>query len=379
MVTSARPALRARLTHWLRAEWLLVLFGALTLVLALADPQPAARYRHWLQLPTLAGLMGLMIAIQGIRDSGLVQRAAGALAARAHSLRGLGLLLVTSTAVLSMLLTNDVSLFLLVPLTVAIGAMSNLPVLPMVVLEALAVNAGSTLSPIGNPQNLLLWQSAHVPFFAFVRGMGPASAVMFALVVALTLAWLPKGRVTLDAGALNHRRVDPLLAAMSLLALASMVVLMEHGLALEGALGLLIPFALIARDSLRRVDWALLVTFAAIFLGLGHFAELGVVGQALDHFDFHQPLTIFLGGALASQVISNVPATVLLLDRANDPIALAVAANVGGFGLVIGSLANLIALRLARQPHGLRLFHRVSIPFLLVCAPLVYLAWRWLG
>jgi Na+/H+ antiporter NhaD/arsenite permease-like protein len=379
VVTSTRPALRARLAHWLKAEWLLVLFGALALVLALADPQPMARYRHWLQLPTLAGLMGLMIAIQGIRDSGLVQRAAGALVARAHSLRGLGLLLVTSAALLSMGLTNDVSLFLLVPLTVAIGAMSNLPVLPMVVLEALAVNAGSTLSPIGNPQNLLLWQSAHVPFLAFVRGMLPASAVMFSLLVLLTLAWLPKGRVALDPRALNHRPIATHLAVVSLLALASMVLLMEHGLALEGALGLLIPFALIARDSLRRVDWALLVTFAAIFLGLGHFAELGVVGRALDHFDFRQPLTVFLGGALASQVISNVPATVLLLDRAHDPIALAVAANVGGLGLVIGSLANLIALRLAKQPHGLRLFHRVSIPFLLVCAPLVYLAWRWLG
>ncbi|HEX5307145.1 MAG TPA: SLC13 family permease, partial [Dyella sp.] len=276
-------------------------------------------------------------------------------------------------------LTNDVSLFLLVPLTVAIGAMSNLPVLPMVVLEALAVNAGSTLSPIGNPQNLLLWQSAHLPFFTFVRGMLPASTVMFALLVVLTLAWLPKGRVTLDRRAIDEHRIAVPLAVMSLLALLSMVVLMEYDLALEGALGLLIPFALIARDSLRRVDWALLVTFAAIFLGLGHFAELGAVGRALDHFDFRQPLTVFLGGALASQVISNVPATVLLLDRVNDPIALAVAANVGGFGLVIGSLANLIALRLAKQPHGLRLFHRVSIPFLLVCAPLVYLAWRWLG
>ena len=379
MVTSTRSALHARLAHWLKAEWLLVLFGALALVLALADPQPAARYRHWLQLPTLAGLMGLMIAIQGIRDSGLVQRAAGALVARAHSLRGLGLLLVASTAVLSMGLTNDVSLFLLVPLTAAIGGMSNLPVLPMVVLEALAVNAGSTLSPIGNPQNLLLWQSAHVPFFAFVRGMLPASAVMFSLLVLLTLAWLPKGRVHLDARALDNHRIATPLAVVSLAALASMVLLMEHGLALEGALGLLIPFALIARDSLRRVDWALLATFAAIFLGLGHFAELGIIGRALDHFDFNQPLTVFLGGMLASQVISNVPATVLLLDRASDPIALAVAANVGGFGLVIGSLANLIALRLAKQPHGLRLFHRVSIPFLLVCAPLVYLASRWLG
>jgi Na+/H+ antiporter NhaD/arsenite permease-like protein len=50
---------------------------------------------------------------------------------------------------------------------------------------------------------------------------------------------------------------------------------------------------------------------------------------------------------------------------------------VGGFGVAIGSLANLIALRLAKQPHGLRLLHLVSIPFLLVCAPLVYVAWRW--
>ncbi|HET6433244.1 SLC13 family permease [Dyella sp.] len=368
-----------RLAHWLKAEWLLLLFGAVAAVLALADPQPATRYRHWLQLPTLAGLMGLMIAIQGICDSGLVQRAAAVLVARAGSLRGLGLLLVASAAVVSMVLTNDVSLFLLVPLTVAIGAVSSLPVLPMVVLEALAVNAGSALSPIGNPQNLLLWQSAHLPFFAFVRGMLPAAAVMLLLLAVLTFVWLPKGRTTLDPGALADRRVDPLLASVSLAALVSMVVLMEHGLALEGALGLLIPFGLLARDSLRRVDWALLATFAAIFLGLGHVAALGVVDRALDPFDFHRPLTIFLAGALASQLISNVPATVLLLDRSSDPIALAVAANVGGFGLVIGSLANLIALRLAKQPHGLRLFHRVSIPFFLVCAPLGYLAWRWLG
>jgi di/tricarboxylate transporter len=74
-----------------------------------------------------------------------------------------------------------------------------------------------------------------------------------------------------------------------------------------------------------------------------------------------------------------VPATVLLLERAHDPIALATAVNLGGFGLVVGSLANLIALRLARLPQGLRQFHRVSIPFLLVSAPLVYLATRWLG
>jgi Na+/H+ antiporter NhaD/arsenite permease-like protein len=95
--------------------------------------------------------------------------------------------------------------------------------------------------------------------------------------------------------------------------------------------------------------------------------------------DLHRPAVLYASAIVAAQAVSNVPATVLLLDHAPDVMALATAVNVGGFGLVTGSLANLIALRLARQPHGLRVFHQVSIPFLLVCAPLVYLACRALG
>ena len=363
----------------LKSEWLLLVFGVLTVALAVLDPQPLGDYRRWLQLPTLAGLMGLLIAIQGIRDSGLVQRAAMLVAARAHSMRGLGLLLVSATALLSMVLTNDVSLFLIVPLTVAIGGMSNLPVLRMVVLEALAVNAGSTLSPIGNPQNLLLWQHAKLPFLHFVVAMLPTAAVMFALLLPLTWLWLPRDSVELTVGDLDGQTTSKQLGIWSTLGLIGMVVLMQYEQAPLAAVFLIVLFALLARASLARIDWLLLVTFAAIFLGLGHLAELPLVKHGLDQLDFKQPLTVFISGILASQLISNVPATVLLLDRTPDAIALAVAVNVGGFGLAIGSLANLIALRLAKQPHGLRLLHLVSIPFLLVSAPLVYLAWRWLA
>ena len=361
---------------FVQSEWLLLGFGMLTLALALLDPQPLAKYRNWLQLPTLAGLLGLLIAIQGIRDSGLVQHAAVAVVARAHSLRGLGLLLVAATALLSMVLTNDVSLFLIVPLTVAIGGMSNLPVLRMVVLEALAVNAGSTLSPIGNPQNLLLWQHARLPFVHFVLAMWPAAAVMLALVATFTVLWLPHDRVELTPETIDGKIASGRLGAWSMAALAGMVLLMEYHHAALGAMLLLGAFALLARASLGRIDWLLLLTFAAIFLGLGHFAELPLVEHLLDQLDFSQPLTLYVSGIVASQLISNVPATVLLLNRTPDAIALAVAVNVGGFGVAIGSLANLIALRLARQPRGLRLLHLVSIPFLLACAPLVYLAWR---
>jgi Na+/H+ antiporter NhaD/arsenite permease-like protein len=363
----------------LKAEWLLLLFAALTLALALLDPQPLTKYQHWLQSPTLAGLMGLLIAIQGIRDSGLVQHAAVAVVARAHSLRSLGLLLVTATALLSMVLTNDVSLFLIVPLTLAIGGMSNLPVLRMVVLEALAVNAGSTLSPIGNPQNLLLWQHSQLPFLHFTLAMLPAAGVMFALLAAFTWLWLPRDRIELASDKIDGQVTSRRLGAWSITALLAMVLLMEYHHAPLGAALMLVLFALLARSSLARIDWLLLLTFAAIFLGLGHFAELRQVHHALDQLDFSRPLTLYASGIVASQLISNVPATVLLLDRAPDAIALAVAVNVGGFGLAIGSLANLIALRLANQPRGLRQLQLVSIPFLLVCAPLVYLAWRWLG
>jgi len=377
-VSEAAPP-RSGWQERLKNEWLLLLFAMLAIALALFDPQPAASYRRWLQLPTLAGLLGLLVAIQGIRDSGLVQHAAGVLVARTHTLRGLGLLLVTCTALLAMVLTNDVSLFLIVPLTLAIGGISNLPVARMAVLEALAVNAGSTLSPIGNPQNLLLWQHAQLPFARFVLAMLPAAAVMLALVAALTLAWLPEGPVSLRAVQVDGHRVATPLATGSIIALAAMVLAMEYGHAVPGALLLVLAFALLARRSLARIDWLLLATFAAIFLGLGHFAELPPIRHGLDRLVLDRPLTLYASGIVASQLISNVPATVLLLDRAHDAIALAVAVNVGGFGLATGSLANLIALRLAKQPQGLRLFHRVSLPFLLVCAPLAYLAWRWLG
>lgn len=372
MLSLTQADWRARL----KSEWMLLVFAALALVLAAFDPQPLANYRHWLQLPTLAGLLGLLVAIQGIRESGLVQRAATALAARMHSLRTLGLLLVVSAALLSMILTNDVSLFLIVPLTVALGSISNLPVLRVVVLEALAVNAGSTLSPIGNPQNLLLWRVAHVSFIDFVAAMLPAAAVMLALLLLLSWCWLPNTRVALDTHRIDHKDASAALALLSCLALAGMVLLMEYGHAGYGALLMLVAFGVLRWRTLIGVDWLLLVTFASIFVSLGHFAELPAVQHALDRLNFNRSLNLYASGIVASQLISNVPATVLLLERAPDPLALAVAVNVGGFGLAIGSMANLIALRLARQPHGLRTFHMVSIPFLLACAPLAYLVWR---
>ena len=368
----------SRLLRWARREWLLLAASTLAAALALCDPQPLARQVVWLRWPTLGALAGLMAATQAIQDSGLVQRAAWALARRSHGLRTLGLTLVAASALLSMLLTNDVGLLLMVPLTLALGERTQLPVPRMVVLEALAVNAGSSLSPIGNPQNLLLWQHARLSFAGFASAMLPAAATMLALLFGLTALWLPRG--PLAAGdSMEEAPLAPRSGLLGVAGLVAMVSLIQLDHPWLGAIALLLALALCAPASLRRLDWLLWSSFMAIFLALGHLAALPQLGVLLGHIDFRDPLLVYLGGIVAAQAISNVPATVLLIDHVRDPIALAVAVNVGGFGLATGSLANLIALRLARLPHGLARLHAASIPFLLVAAPLAYAAWRLFG
>ena len=363
----------------LRRERLLLVFGGVAVALQLIDAQPWPRWRDWLALPTLLGLFALLLSIEGIRASGAVQRAAQALARRTHSQRTLAL--VAGSALLSMVLTNDVSLFLLVPLTLALGRGSTLPVRRVVILEAMGVNAGSALSPVGNPQNLLLWQHSGLSMAAFVWRMLPAAGTMLAL-LALTVCLLVPARALADgdAAAAPVPAVRPALGWVSaLLLLGVLVLLQEDRSGLAAALALLV-FASAWREVLRRVDWGLLATLAAIFAGLGHLAQWAPLQAWLLRLDWHSPPVIYAGGVLLSQVLSNVPATVLLWPQVGgQAMPLAVAVDVGGFGLALGSLANLIALRLEGGRGNLGEFHRISLPFLLVCAPLVWLVMRLVG
>jgi Na+/H+ antiporter NhaD/arsenite permease-like protein len=306
-------------------------------VLAIADPREPIAYLRWLDLPTLAGLCGLLILTQGVRVSGHVQRFALRLVARLHSVRSLAFVLIALSAVLAPVLTNDVALFLVVPLTLAIDRVARIPRQRLVIFEALAVNAGSTFSPIGNPQNLLLWQHSGLGFFRYVAALAPTGAVL--LVVLLV----------------------------------AMVAALQWGFAVPAAL-FVVAIGLVGfRRVLARVDWLLLVTFAAMFVGLGHLAALPWVQMHIGALAWHDPRVAYPGGIVLSQVISNVPAAVLLQSYVPDLTLLAAAVNVGGSGLMIGSLANLIALRLdGSRGIGWR-FHAWSIPYLVMTAVLVAL------
>jgi Na+/H+ antiporter NhaD/arsenite permease-like protein len=343
--------------------WVLL---AAAVVFAVLRPRAPIAYVRLVDWQTVGALAGLLAITQGVELSGMLQAAARRLLARTHDLRQLALLLAASAALLSALVTNDVSLFLLVPLTRVLATQADLPLARLVVLEALAVNAGSALTPIGNPQNLFLWHRSGESFLGFMGMMAPTVGVMLFWLFATVWFLVPRTPITLraDPGA---TRLEPRLLALSGVLFVGFVVALDRHWLLPG-LGLVFAaFGLLRPRVLLKIDWALLAIIALMFVDLRQLADLPAVSALLKHWPIDAGWRAYLAAILTSQLISNVPAAILLDGFVKDLPALAAGVSVGGFGCVLGSLANLIALRLARLPNGLAEFHRLSIPFLLVC------------
>ena len=162
--------------------------------------------------------------------------------------------------------------------------------------------------------------------------------------------------------------LQPRLLALSAVLFVAFVIALDRHWLMAG-LGLVFGSLLLFRPRLLLgMDWPLLAIIALMFVDLRQLAELPWVTARLSQWPIGEGWRAYVAAIGVSQIISNVPATILLASDVHDLPALAAGVNVGGFGFVLGSLANLIALRLARVSRGLREFHILSVPFLLVCA-----------
>jgi len=353
--------------------WLLLICGAFTLV----APRRVIEYPALVDWHTIAALAGLLILTKAVEASGMLQLLGRRLVEVVSSERALALSLVGASAALSTVLTNDVALFVIVPLTVGLRQVAKLPVARLVIFEALAVNAGSALTPIGNPQNLFLWHQSGLSFGAFVWQMAPMVLLLMALLLVVTWLAFTRSEIHLHAETDDvelHKRL--LLPALALY--VPFLVLTDLGYPLAAAAGLIVLYLIGARYVLARVDWGLLLVFVLMFIDLRLVAQLGVVRQALDALALGNPMHLYWAGIGVSQLISNVPAAILLAEYSHDWPIIAFAVSVGGFGTLIGSLANLIALRMLDDRRAWWVFHVYSMPFLLAAAGVVYAWLVWL-
>ncbi|HEY3645087.1 MAG TPA: SLC13 family permease, partial [Gammaproteobacteria bacterium] len=134
------------------------------LLLSAWHPALIRSYPALVDWPTLSTMAGLLLLTAGIEASGFLHRFAARITQRVHDERSLALFLAGASALLAAALTNDIALFIVVPLTLTLADYAALPVARLVAFEALAVNVGSMLTPIGNPQNIFLWQSSGTRF-----------------------------------------------------------------------------------------------------------------------------------------------------------------------------------------------------------------------
>ena len=269
----------------------------------------------------------------------------------------------------SMLITNDVSLITFVPFAIMMLKQCGRweLMIPVVVLQTLAANLGSMLTPIGNPQNLYLYTSGRLTALDFLTLLAPYAAVALALLLALCLL-LPKERVAVDTSARAPlaRKMLTLYGALSALALLAIAkVLPAWALAAAVFLGTLA----LDRGTIRQVDYTLLATFVCFFVFVASVKACVPVRAWLEAMMARSPMAVAL---LTSQVISNVPACLLLSPFTQDAKALALGVDLGGLGTLIASLASLISFRLygagegAQKGRYFAVFTGVNVLFLAV-------------
>ena len=343
---SLRSVLHAIRAFAARETVLVVAFAAALVSCALVPPD--AGYAAYVDWHTLALLFCLMAVVAGFRSLGVLDAAGAWLVARARTQRAVAGVLVGLAFFASMAVTNDVALITFVPLALVVLRRAGMEgrMCLVATLMTIAANLGSMFTPVGNPQNLYLFTASGMSVGEFLQLMGPytaASAAMLAL--ACTLCFRGgevSGADGVDTFAgfssRSHKRLA-VYGALFACCLAAVLGVLDVRVLLALVL---VGVSLSDASLLRRVDWGLLATFAALFVFVGNMGRVPVLHEALSAAVDGNALLATVGG---SQVISNVPAAVLLSGFTDQWQALIVGTNLGGLGTLIASMASLITFK----------------------------------
>ena len=332
---------------FVRRETVLSVALLLALVSAFFVP-PSAEYIGYIDWDTLALLFSLMAVMKGYQKAGLFVVLANCLLRRAHTSRALMAVLVFLPFVTSMVVTNDVAIITFVPFGLLVLRMAGQErqVVPLVVLQTLAANLGSMLTPMGNPLNLYLYAKSGMGFWALCALMLPyvaVSAVCIAAAVMLRRA-SPVATVAVPVKLSGAKSLGVYTIGLALCMLGLFDIVPPLVVALVTAVYM---FAA-DRSLLGAIDYSLLGIFAAFFIFIGNISGIDVFRDFLSGV-----LTghVELAAVLASQVTSNVPAALLLSGFTTEWNGLIIGCNLGGLGTLIASMASLISYKAVTREY----------------------------
>lgn len=341
-------------------------------VISIFFVSPSKNYISYIDFRVLALLFCLMAVVRGFSSIGVFTRLGTMLLTHVHSLRMLSALFIFLCFFFSMLITNDVALITFVPFTILVLSMAEQKkfLIPVIVLETIAANLGSMLTPLGNPQNLYLYTISGLSIGAFVRIILPYSFVS-AILLLIFILFLPKDTVSTTTAANTANSTNTVTASntsnviceavkarknprilftayliLFLLCLLTVLHILPYQIMF---LLVLTGFLLLDYRVLKDVDYFLLLTFLCFFIFIGNMKQISLVHELISKLLVHHEVLMGIG---ASQIISNVPAAILLSGFTDDYSALLIGVNLGGLGTLIASLASLISFKFYANSNG---------------------------
>ena len=336
-----------------------VLCVAMTLAMVSAFfVKPTLNYVNYIDFRVLGILLSLMTVMAGLQRNGLFDMIGSSLLKRTKNTMQLSLVLVFLCFFFSMFITNDVSLITFVPFAMLTLRKCNQDklLIPVIIVQTLAANLGSMLTPIGNPQNLYLYNLAEMKMSTFIGIIGPytlTSGILLLLSVAVVCRKKEKIEFTLEENNGDHeiekerlhlrRKTHQKNAVYLILFLMSLLVVVRVLPYYVAFIVVFVTVFIMDRQVLKTVDYSLILTFIAFFIFTGNIGEIETIRNVLQEFVSGREVGV---GIAASQVISNVPAALLLSGFTKDYAKLLVGVNIGGLGTLIASMASLISYKI---------------------------------
>lgn len=344
--------IKKKILEFIKKETVLTVAILLAVLSAVVVP-PDREYVGYIDFRTLSILFCLMTVMAGLQKLGVFRNIAKTLLRHTQNTIQLVEVLILMCFFFSMIITNDVALITFVPFTFIVLRLSGETsvkklAVPVTVLQTIAANLGSMLTPIGNPQNLYLYGKAQMNAGAFVLLMLPYSLLALILLVICGIIVANHSGQKVRGSDVSLPEDDKvgqkkyLLPGYLLLFLCCLLTV-AHIIPYPVTLGIVVLTVLILdRRILEKVDYSLLLTFVGFFIFIGNMGRMPVF------CDFLQKI---IGGrevmtaVIASQVISNVPAALLLSGFTENMTALIIGTNLGGLGTLIASMASLISYK----------------------------------
>jgi len=341
---------------------------------------PSLDYLDYINYKVLIIMFTLMLAVAGIYETHFFDFVATKLVLHFRSIKWIGLVIIIVTFFLGMLLTNDAVLLTLVPFTIFITKHTKKGkyAVMIIILQTIAANMGSALTPMGDPQNIYLYAFYDIPFKDFLMTTAVVTLSGFFLVTVTAIIKIPHQACELNivAPTVNWKRFALYMLIMANALLSVLRVLPET----YTILITMILAMIYGRHLFKRVDYTLLLTFTSFFIFTGNLGQITWIKDSISHL-LDSRLSVFFTGLITSQFISNVPAAVLLstfTDRAYwQPLLQGV--NIGAMGTIIGSLASLITFKYVMREYRseaktyLKSYTIISIIFIAIISTLTLL------